>query len=1155
MRTLSAVENAALLAPSGYSVSVRVRTVDAAGVAVDLTDYLGQDWVQSASVSDDVDSPVVGATVVLHRQAYRLAMSPLMTGSRINADGAFLRPNMPIAIDTRVGPLDADASAPWRPLFAGYVSEVAPDEKGVTLTCSDLAKRLVDTRIETMRSYGAPPPTGQALEAVLQAMIADAAGGVPWAASRPRVVGDVVRSAASTTHGYGYICTAAGTSGTSAPTWPTTLGATVTDGTAVWTCARTYPVLYVPDSPLWDLAPFDQGPEGLWDALQNLVAEIGWCLRYRYDDATSAWRLTLHAPERVGAVPVWTLRSSEYEALAGPAESDADVRNAVVVYYDDRADLDAAGNPKRKSAMRHDVASQLQWGRRWMALSEAATSNIDTAAEAGRLADAALADLSQPVYTCGVGAGLLPHLELGDVVLLMPDGEAHDQPLSAAIVSIQHTLTAPDDSGAAEYRTELGLRVAGPVSMSTGWLQREAQPGVAPTTPDAGPAVLTGVAAAPTIGGISVTYTVPTETDARKRARFFEAELHISQTPGFTPSAATLALVSSTSPMEVSGLAPAITYYVRLVARDSSGNRSEPSSQVSVTVSQVSGGDLAPGSVRTIHYLSPPTENLVPNGYSEAGAAAVGLSPEGDWLVEDPANALEGRWCRSSAAGDSEILTLVTGVPVRPGESLAAEVWAKLAAADPAAEVHLQIIWTDDDTEIGSSTLGSATGTLATSYSRVHGMATAPAGASRAALQVQHDTTATVFYDAISMRRAVKFDLLEANTIRTSNFLPAESDGSKGLAPGEMYAVSGAKLDNAGDALMVAADNLVVGEYRMTDLMFRLLNAIDGGQLAARGLWWRGNNDPDVAGGAPNIARFALSYQPARSYHSSALSIVGMRMTITPAAFSDNLDGMLYMAIEVWEVPGNQGPGGMPWTGPGAFLFGQHVMLPSRKYLSDSQAANVVTHDFNFIRAGLMTVNGSITRLCFRVQAWNLYGPSDFVWYYPNAGGTYSRTSGAVWGGGSGGETGGGGGGSGYCVDADTSILMGDGSMRRAGDVREGDLVLSRMPDEDHTQERMYRVSHASTHYAEERWRLVTADARELVASTGHRLQIGGTGGEWREIQDLLPGDTVTGAPGMDDAVVVRVEPASPGFVRLITVEGAHAYFSGGLYSHNAKPV
>lgn len=57
----------------------------------------------------------------------------------------------------------------------------------------------------------------------------------PWVKSTAYSLGNYVWP--TTFNGYRYQCTTAGTSGSSEPTWPTTLGNTVSDGTAVWTCA------------------------------------------------------------------------------------------------------------------------------------------------------------------------------------------------------------------------------------------------------------------------------------------------------------------------------------------------------------------------------------------------------------------------------------------------------------------------------------------------------------------------------------------------------------------------------------------------------------------------------------------------------------------------------------------------------------------------------------------------------------------------------------------------------------------------------------------------------------------------------------------------------------------------------------------------------
>lgn len=60
--------------------------------------------------------------------------------------------------------------------------------------------------------------------------------GTAWVASTAYTLGQCVVPTAGLENGFRYECTTAGTSGGSAPTWPTVEGATVNDNTVVWTC-------------------------------------------------------------------------------------------------------------------------------------------------------------------------------------------------------------------------------------------------------------------------------------------------------------------------------------------------------------------------------------------------------------------------------------------------------------------------------------------------------------------------------------------------------------------------------------------------------------------------------------------------------------------------------------------------------------------------------------------------------------------------------------------------------------------------------------------------------------------------------------------------------------------------------------------------------
>lgn len=91
-------------------------------------------------------------------------------------------------------------------------------------------------------SYTAWPNGPQALTGNSNAIgnaTGNSSASVPkWAATTAKSLDNEVIPF-TTQNGYTYRCTTAGTTGSSEPTWPTTIGNTVLDGTAVWTCVRT----------------------------------------------------------------------------------------------------------------------------------------------------------------------------------------------------------------------------------------------------------------------------------------------------------------------------------------------------------------------------------------------------------------------------------------------------------------------------------------------------------------------------------------------------------------------------------------------------------------------------------------------------------------------------------------------------------------------------------------------------------------------------------------------------------------------------------------------------------------------------------------------------------------------------------------------------
>jgi hypothetical protein len=315
------------------------------------------------------------------------------------------------------------------------------------------------------------------------------------------------------------------------------------------------------------LGRFKQKRESVMSAIRNLALRCGWDVRYRWDEGSGLFRLTLFLPPRTATTPVWTWQPYAYEEVTRAEQSVHDIRNVVSVTFYDKNDPGPDGLGKLKEVVRTDATSVAAYGRAYMQLAEGTDSPIKTLPEAITLADSALADLKEPLLNLSASCEYLYAAQLGDMHTFAANGEHFTTAQTLAVVGLAHELT---QKGA--YTT---VQVRGqPAGAHADWLRRETRVTRGPDL--ANPAAPSLPTLTPIAGGVVVTFAPPAISP-----RPAAYELHLSTTSGFTLSSSTLKAVSATTRFEVADLAPGGTYYVRVVSRDAAGNRSGSSTEVS----------------------------------------------------------------------------------------------------------------------------------------------------------------------------------------------------------------------------------------------------------------------------------------------------------------------------------------------------------------------------------------------------------------------------------------------------------------------------------------------------------------------------------------------------------------------------------------------
>jgi hypothetical protein len=536
MRPLSELQQRRLKNPAGYTVRGRVLVQGPSSTWVDLTHFHERDFLDGVDVDESLDSPVGQATVRVVREVDGLSLAPLVTSSRANNLGGgyapLLDPNRLFRVEVALGPPRELATNPqWLPLFLGRIDRVdSGNPDTITFTGRDLGGVLQDVWTAEEKVYGSD--AGVPLETVCNAILTDAQ------------LSDFA--------------------------------------------------LYTPVASTQALGKYKQDYEPTMDGLAKLAAGRGWEVRQKLRPDTGTWGFWLWGPDRAATVPVWTYTANDYQYLGELSVGLEDVRTAVEVVYPDASDLDAAGQPKRKTVRRESAAALARYGyltsggtrlHRLMRVTEGATTNIRSAAEAGRLADSALADLSTTDMGATVEVALHPGLELGDLVALAPNGINFSAEQRLAVRQVTHSLNST--SGRTVVRL-LGKPALGPRV----WLSMEARPGLAPGSPFTGPAAPSGLTVTNSVTGAVLLFTAPNLTSGGPAAE--EYELHVYDSPGTALSQATRRSVSSSTSFDLTGLTAGTTKYARVRSRDRRGNVGPASDEVTLAPRYLAPGMLLP---------------------------------------------------------------------------------------------------------------------------------------------------------------------------------------------------------------------------------------------------------------------------------------------------------------------------------------------------------------------------------------------------------------------------------------------------------------------------------------------------------------------------------------------------------------------------------
>lgn len=612
MRTLTDAQNFVVL-NAAQADFVRVSVLDTDGTTwQDLDVYPGFKSVASVKWDDDVNNPTATATVTLLRELDSLSLSPYVLASPINlrfnpanSTDALVRHGRELKIDVAICPMDtAPADADWFMVFHGRIDAIDVGQAyNIELTCRDLAGRLAQQFIKTERVYSMATVGGTAVSLI------------SWEPGLTVKTGQYLipasRGDSDPGQGHFYICTADGVTGEAEPGWPPAAGS-VADNTTSWDFEGDLNIdgnpvedimqalltdnlgegdsgttLVTPTSPDWDITGYIQSRTPTLDAVRALANQIGWDVRFKWNDDAGDFVFTFLQPDRDTTTSLHSFSASQYLTLKQMSADISEIRNWWRAIIPNSAAPYPDGTPSRLVIEAKDEDSIAKYGELFAEFQEDENSQIDSSTEGTSLVNAALSDTSEPtaqlqadlirgfpwvelndLYTFGAGAGFIAAPQFDMDILLAVTAWSHSFSAGGQIVTSLTLRGKPTIGHKVHLRKTVHPHV----------LVKPKPHHLKPYTGRSGHAIVQGFA----IGGAKIQVGLGTlgGTDAPRPYRDAlaeEFEHHVFRDAGATLDSTTLYAVTKSTTLHIGDLPnssdPTAFMYHRMVPRWRNGER------------------------------------------------------------------------------------------------------------------------------------------------------------------------------------------------------------------------------------------------------------------------------------------------------------------------------------------------------------------------------------------------------------------------------------------------------------------------------------------------------------------------------------------------------------------------------------------------------